>query len=208
MHSTMSEITGISPQKHDKLRCNIEVDGVFFCGMTLETVMKNRLKTGSAVTAEELSRMQLESEKATAFDKALSHISVTMKTEYEIRAFLKRKGYLQDVSDYVVEKMKSYGFIDDSLYAQRYCESVSKKKGGRLIALELKRKGIGEEAVQNAVSGISDETESAKRILEKYLRGKELDRAVLQKAYRYLLSKGYEYDTARAALESLKDDED
>ncbi len=83
MHSTMSEITGISPQKHDKLRCNIEVDGVFFCGMTLETVMKNRLKTGSIVTAEELSRMQLESEKATALDKALSHISATMKTEYE-----------------------------------------------------------------------------------------------------------------------------
>ena len=63
LHSTMSEITGISPQKHDKLRCNIEVDGVFFCGMTLETVMKNRLKTGSVVTAEELSRMQLESER-------------------------------------------------------------------------------------------------------------------------------------------------
>lgn len=204
----MSEITGISPQKHDKLRCNIEVDGVFFCGMTLETVMKNRLKTGSVVTAEELSRMQLESEKATALDKALSHISATMKTEYEIRAFLKRKGYLQDVSDYVVEKMKGYGFLDDELYAQRYCESVSKKKGGRLIALELRRKGVGEEAVQNAVSAIADEEESAKRVLEKYLRGKVPDRNVLQKAYRYLLSKGYDYDTAHTAMERLKNDED
>lgn len=42
------EITGISPQKKDKLRCNIEVDGKFYCGMKLETVIVNRLKAGAS----------------------------------------------------------------------------------------------------------------------------------------------------------------
>ena len=36
------EITAITPQKHDAARCNIEVDGRFFCGMQLLTVMEHR----------------------------------------------------------------------------------------------------------------------------------------------------------------------
>ena len=46
----MAEITGITPQIKDKERCNIEVDGRFFCGMKLETVVKHRLKVGVAVS--------------------------------------------------------------------------------------------------------------------------------------------------------------
>ncbi len=87
----MAEITSITPQKKDKTRCNIEVDGRFYCGMKLETVMANRLKVGAAVTPESLAAIQLESEKQTALDKALTHITASMKTERDIRDFLKRK---------------------------------------------------------------------------------------------------------------------
>ena len=201
----MSEITAINPQKHDKMRCNIEVDGRFYCGMTLETVMKNRLKVGTIVTEEELSALQLESEKTVAFDKSLTHITASMKTEQEVRTFLKKKGYLSQVCDYVVDKMKEYGFLNDELYARQYTESVSKRKGARLIAMELKQKGVDESAIREAVSQISDEEESAVRILEKYLRGKPFDAPTIQKAYRHLLSKGFDYDTAKSALERLKD---
>ena len=57
----MAEITGISPQKKDKTRCNIEVDGRFYCGMKLETAIKNRLKVGSVVSLEYLAELPLES---------------------------------------------------------------------------------------------------------------------------------------------------
>lgn len=204
----MPEITAITPQKKDKTRCNIEVDGRFYCGMKLVTVMENRLKVGCTVSLEELSRIQLESEKQTALDKALTHITASMKTEKEIRTYLQKKGYLQDVCDYVVEKMKGYGFLNDAAYAQAYAESVGKRKGSRLIAMELKRKGIADESIEAAVENLDGE-EPAKRALEKYLRGKDVsDRNVIRKAYAHLISKGFDYDTARAALEGLRDDED
>ena len=198
----MAEITAITPQVKDKLRCNIEVDGRFYCGMKLETVMQNRLKVGSVVTPEELSRLQLESEKSTALDKALTHITATMKTEREIRDYLKKKGYLQDVCDYVVGKMTEYGFLDDGAYAKAYAGSAGKKKGGRLIAAELKKKGVADEHIREALSELTGEEESARKLLEKYLRGKTVDRKTLSKAYAYLLGKGFDYDTARAALEA------
>lgn len=198
----MSEITAITPQVKDKTRCNIYVDGRFYCGLTLETVVKNRLKVGKTVTGEELEAMQLESEKNTAFDKALHFLSATRKTEKEIRAHLAKKGYLPAVIDHAVEKLREYGFIDDTEYAEAYTESAAKRKGGRLIRMELKGKGLSDEAIDSAMSGLDGEQEldTAKRILEKYMRGKTADRATLQKAYRHLMSKGFDYDTAKAAI--------
>ena len=196
------EITAITPQKHDAKRCNIEVDGRFFCGMQLLTVMEHRLKVGSIVTEEELSALQLAGEKQTALDKALTHISASMKTEKDMRDFLRRKGYLQEVSDYVVEKMKGYGYLDDEAFARAYAESAGKRKGSRLIRMELKRKGVPESAL--AALPERDERGAAAEVLQKYLRGKEQDVKMLRKAYAHLLSKGFDHDTARAALEELR----
>ena len=52
----MSEITAITPQAKDKTRCNVFVDGRFYCGLTLETAMKLRLKAGQTVSEELLSK--------------------------------------------------------------------------------------------------------------------------------------------------------
>lgn len=202
------EITAITPQVKDKTRCNIEADGRFYCGMKLETVVSNRLKVGMHVSGEELSRMQLESEKLTALDKALFHITATMKTEQEVRDYLKKKGYLSDVCDYVIERMKAQGFLDDAAYAAAYAEHAGARKGKRLIAAELKRKGIADGDIESALETLTGEEESAKAVLEKYLRGKPLDRKTLQKAFSYLIGKGFSYETARAVLGSLAEEEE
>ena len=198
----MSEITAITPQVKDKTRCNGYVDGRFCCGLTLETVIKNRLKVGVVITEERLAEIQLESEKNTAFDKALTHISVTRKTEKQVRTFLQGKGYLPAVVDYAIEKLRSYNFLNDGEYAEAYVESVAKRKGGRLIRMELRGKGVSEEEIDVALDTLDNETEiaAATAILQKYMRGKVCDRATLQKAYRYLMGKGYDYETAKAAL--------
>ncbi len=198
----MKEITAITPQVKDKTRCNIYVDGRFCCGLTLETVVKNRLKVGASTSEEELSALQFESEKNTAFDKALTHLSATRKTERQIRDFLTKKGYLPAVCDFVVEKLRGYDFINDSEYAEAYLESASKKKGSRLIRLELQRKGVDEQAIEGALSQMDSagELATAKALLSKYLKGKVLDEPTRAKAYRHLLSKGFDYDTAKEAI--------
>ncbi len=199
----MPNITAITPQIKDKTRCNIEVDGRFFCGMKLETVLQNHLKAGLAVTYEELAAIQLESEKMTALDKALSYISVSMKTEKQIRDYLARKGYVEDVIAFVLGKMREYGYIDDAAFSASYAESAGKRKGRRLIAAELRGKGVSDETIRTALDGLEGEKESAVRLLEKYLRGKTSDKTTLQKGYRYLIGKGFDYETARDAFKTL-----
>lgn len=198
----MAEITAITPQLKDKRRCNIFIDGKFHCGMLLETTIKNRLKVGRVVTEAELSAMQLESERQVALDKALTHISTSKKTEMQIRKFLKDKGYLLAVRDFVVAKMKEYGFIDDYDYAKDYTGFAQKRKGKRLIRLELKSKGITEEEIEKALLEVDSETElvSATTILEKYMKNKQPNKETLCKAFKYLLGKGFDYETAKSAL--------
>lgn len=206
----MNEITAITPQVKDKTRCNIYIDGRFYCGLTIETVIKNRLKIGQTVSLEELENAQLESEKNTALDKALNHISATRKTEKQVRDFLVKKGYLPTVIDFVIEKMRGYGFLDDNEYAEAYVGFASRKKGSRLIRMELKSKGVSEEYIEGALDSVDEKTqvETAKEILRKYMRGKESTRENLQKAYRYLMGKGFDYEVAKTALAEFGDIEE
>ena len=206
----MNEITAITPQIKAKTRCNIYVDGRFCCGLTLEATIKNRLKVGQIVPPERLSEIQLESEKNTAFDKALTHLSATRKTEKQIREYLSGKGYLPAVVEYAVEKLRSYNFLNDGEYAEAYVEFAAKRKGSRLIKMELRGKGISEKEIEGALDTLSEETElqSAKAILEKYMRGKTADKPTLQKAYRYLMGKGFDYEVAKEALSAFGDCEE
>ncbi len=201
----MNEITAITPQIKDKTRCNIYVDGRFCLGLSLETTIKNRLKVGQTVSPERLSEIQLESEKNAAFDKALTHISATRKTEKQIREFLAKKGYLPAVCDYVVEKMLGYGFLNDGEYAEAYVGFAAVRKGSKLIRMELRQKGISETEIENALGTLDTESEvsSAAAILQKYMRGKTADRETLTKAFRYLMGKGFDYEIARAALSAF-----
>ena len=206
----MNEITAITPQVKDKRRCNIFVDGRFCCGLTLEATVKNRLKVGQTITPERLAEIQLDSEKNTAFDKALTHISATQKTEKQVREFLQGKGYLPAVVDCAVEKLRSYNFLNDGQYAESYVESISKRKGSKLIRMDLRSKGVSETEIDAALDAlpVEQEIETAKGILGKYMRGKVCDKTTLQKACRYLLGKGYDYEVVKSALTEFGDCED
>ena len=206
----MNEITSITPQIKDKTRCNIYIDGRFCCGLTLEATVKNRLKVGQTIDPVRLAEIQLESEKNTALDKALTHVSATRKTEKQVRDFLAGKGYLPAVVDYVIEKMRGYNFLNDSEYAEAYVEFAGVKKGGRLIKMELRAKGVAEEEIDAALQNLDGETQeqAASAILQKYMRHKTADKETLAKAFRYLMGKGFNYETARAALSAFGDCEE
>ena len=206
----MGEITALSVQSKDKTRCSVYIDGRFACGLSIEVAVKNRLKVGMQVDDSFLSAIQLEGEKDVALSKALTFVTLTQKTKKQVRDHLTKKGYLPVVVDYVLEKMSDYRFLDDEAYATAYCESAAKKKGKKLIKMELRAKGVEEADMAEALDGVSDESQlaAAQTILQKYMRGKNTDKETLQKAFRHLLSKGFDYETAKSALAAIFDVEE
>ncbi len=199
----MSEITSITPQVKDKTRCNVYLDGRFYCGLKFEAVVKNRLKVGMNVSEKFMNEIQLDSEKSSALEKTFVYINTSSKTEKQIRDYLYKKGYLPAVVEYVLEKMRDYRYVDDLDYAQTYVGNVGARKGIRLIKMELFKKGISKENIENALETLEDDDQenAAVGILNKYMRSKEPTRENLGKAFRYLMGKGFDYDTAKKALE-------
>lgn len=206
----MKTITDIKPQVKNPTRCNIYLDNSFYCGLELETVMRHRLKIGASVSPEDLDEIQAESETMRALDKALNFISRSQKTKKQVADYLESKGYLEKTIEAVLDKMSAYKFINDQNYAKDYAKSASKNKGKRLISLELKRKGVSDEDMGEALNDIDGETETeaATKIAVKYLKSKEKTRENAVKCYKYLLSKGFYYDTAKAAADKIIKDED
>ena len=200
----MPEITSIEPQKKDKNRCSIFIDGRFYCGLTLQAAVKYRLKAGMHIEKERLDEIQLETEKQTALDKALTHISASMKTERQIRDFLAKKGYTAPVCDYVLERMHYYGFIDDYAYCKAYIAGVS-GRGKRMLEADLIKRGADRGAVDKALSEVEESCDEARTLAEKYLRGKQRTRENLYKAVKHLVARGFSYDTARAAVDVEED---
>ncbi len=204
----MSEITSIEPQKKDKERCSIFVDGRFYCGIKLEVAIKYHLKTGMQIEKSKLDEIQLETEKSQAIDKAMTHLSATMKTKKQMRDFLAKKGYTEAVINYVFERLEYYKLIDDEAYCRAYVNSVS-GKGKRALEADLYKRGAEKSAIERALLEIEEDADEASKVLEKYMRGKDGTKDNLYKGLKYLLSKGFGYDTAKQALEKFGEiDED
>ena len=193
-------------QKHSAKHCNLYLDGVFYCGLRLETVVENRLKVGMEVEEADIDKMQTDSEYTHALDRAMTYLSGSVKTKKQVRDYLIKKGYTQSLADLILEKLEDYRFVNDEAYAERYAEVTKGSKGKYLIARELKAKGVDDKTTQKVLSEFADDTEGALRVALKAIKGKEINRENLSKVYRKLLSKGFSYETCDGVIEKIKNE--
>ncbi len=204
----MKVITDIKPQQKTPTRCNIYLNNNFYCGLELETVMKFRLKVGQEIDTDKLDEIQCDSERLKATEKALNFLSNRAKTKKQVKEYLQKKGYTEKTVLAVMEKLIEYKYVSDENYAEDYVRVYSSKKGKRLIAMELKQRGVLEDDMRLALDSIENEEESALKIAEKYIKNKEKSKENLLKCYKYLISKGFDYDLAKQTVERIKTDED
>ena len=116
----MGKITSLSVQKNNKNRVNVFIDDEFSAGLSLESVYKYSLKVGLELDKEKLNQIVSENEKADAITKATAYISKAIKTKRQVKDYLIKKGYSEELAYQVVDKLKEYGYIDDKEYSKRY----------------------------------------------------------------------------------------
>lgn len=204
----MPKITAITAQTKNKNRCNLFVDGEFFAGVSVETLVKSRIKVNDEVDRLKLAEILFESEKQEALTKSVEYISKALKTKRQVKDYLTRKGYSEDIVWYCIDKLKEYGYIDDKEYSKRYISSVSNNNGKRLVEYKLMSKGVKKEDIEQAFDESEiDAKENAKAVAEKYLKNKERTKEVKAKAYRYLIGKGFSYEEVSYALAGFGDED-
>jgi regulatory protein len=94
---------------------------------------------------------------------ALIALGPRAKSRGELFAHLKKRGVTEDVANAVLYRLQEQGFIDDEAFARAWSESRqrSKKLSKRVIAGELREKGISGEIIEEVCSEIDQDTEYA-----------------------------------------------
>lgn len=201
----MPKITNISQQKNSKERCNLYVDDQFFAGVPLEIVLLHRLKVGDEVNTDKLKNIIFEADKSKALDKALTYISKSFKTKREIKEYLLKKGFSEEIAWYCIDKLKEYNYVNDVEYSKKYIESTNKTQGKNLSKYKLMSKGVRKEDIESALEDSEiDYVKNATALAEKYLKNKDKTKENILKCYKYLIGRGFSYEEADSAISNIK----
>jgi len=144
------------------------------------------------------------------YNKALKFLSYRPRSEKEIRDKLKRKKVSEEIINKIISRLKENNFINDEEFVKWWIEqrTTFKPRSVRLIKIELKQKGIGQELIEETIGHLPstiDDLESAKKLIEKRLpRYKNLSRdEKFQKIARFLSSKGFSYDIIKEIFKEI-----
>jgi regulatory protein len=145
----------------------------------------------------------------TPMDAALRYLGARARTAREIERHLDACEYGEvEVYD-TVERLKDLGLVNDLAFAQEFVRTrlATKPISRAHLREQLLAHEVEQDAIDQALEQVDDESQqrSAAAVAEKYARQyarlpeKERDEMVLRR----LLSRGYSYDDARAAMRAL-----
>ena len=202
----MAKITKVEPQKKNPERCNLYLDGEFVCAMSMLVVVQNQLLPGKEITQEKLLDLVFESEKEEAFNYAVDYICKYVPAQKQMVSKLYQKDYSKKVVDYVIEKCKSYGYIDDEKYAQSYVFQNRKLKGKLKLKQELMQKGIDKEIIDEVLEDY-DEEDGCLILARKKALNKDLDDPkVYAQLVRFLQYRGYDWEQIKASIDKIREE--
>jgi len=129
-------------------------------------------------------------------------------SRFELLTKLRRKGMSDAVSKQVLDRLTRVGLVDDAAFARAWVESRQRRRpqGRRGLAAELAKRGVSREVVEAVLSEQKEtegDLETALRALEpKKTQLRNLSREAAQRrASQFLLRRGFDYGTAREAVE-------
>lgn len=217
----MPKITLVEPQKKNPRRYNIFLDGEFAFGADEDLVVDKRLVVGKELTSSDVEQLIKEIEVGKLMEKMYRLFGIRMRSAREVRNYFRIKNQelrikgKEQISDLVIEflinKLKQKGLINDEQFARAWVESRSRKKGPLVLKQELFQKGISKEIVSSVMGQVSsaEEQKTAEKLLEKKMRvWKNLPPMDFKKkAYDFLMRRGFEYEVIKGVVEKYSSKE-
>jgi len=154
---------------------------------------------------------------------AVAYLGTRPRTRWETEGRLRRAGTSQRVIDQVVARLGELGYVDDAAFARWWAEQRDRHapRGMRMIEAELRQHGVPRDVIEayrtehrapdrrpEDAAVPSTEAERAADTLARHLRGRPLptDPKALQRVGMFLVRRGYDPDTVRAAIRDAGDE--
>ncbi|HET9910497.1 MAG TPA: RecX family transcriptional regulator [Anaerolineales bacterium] len=171
----MKKITAIEVQKRTPNRVNVHLDGEFAFG--LARIVAAWLRVGQELSEEKIEQLQAEDARERAYQQAMLFLSYRARSESEIRQNLRKHEIPEPVIEQTLERLKQDGLANDHQFAHAWVENRSafRPRSSRLMAMELRQKGLDDEAISSATNGVDDEALAYEAAQKKAARWKGLE---------------------------------
>ncbi|KQH78649.1 recombinase RecX [Mycobacterium gordonae] len=130
-------------------------------------------------------------------------LTARSRTRAELAGQLAKRGYPDDVSNRVLDRLAGVGLVDDTDFAEQWVQSRRAKAGKskRALAAELHTKGVDNEVIDTVLAGIDAgaERERAEQLIRAKLRREVLsedDARVTRRLVGMLARRGYSQTVA------------
>ena len=190
----MKKITAIEVQKRTPNRVNLHLDGEFAFG--LARIVAAWLRVGQELSDEKIEQLQAEDARERAYQQAMLFLSYRARSESEIRQNLRKHEIPEPVIEQTLERLRQDGLANDNQFARAWVENRSafRPRSRRLMAMELRQKGLNEEAVSSAVAEVNDEALAYDAAQKRATRYKGLEwNAFRKKLSDFLARRGFSY---------------
>jgi len=209
----VSKISSIKPQKRPN-RFNIFLDDKFAFGVNADLIVEENLKVGKDLDEKTINRIIKKEDFTKLFDSSLKYLGIRTRSEKELWQYLAKKiSRIQNIKFHeasqsliiprIVKKLKSIGYLDDLEFAKWLIASRNRQaKGSRIIKIELIKKGIAPQIIEKLISELPQQKDQAKKALEKKIKlWQKLPRQKFkEKVYRYLASRGFDWEDIKEAF--------
>ena len=203
------KITSIEVQKNNQERVSIFIDNSFAFGLDMSIYLKYNLKKDSEIKEDFIETILKEEEKNKALNYAINLLSRKDRTKKEIEDKLIEKGYDRNVIDNILDKLKSYNYINDEIYCEKYINDKIKfsKYGKNKIKSKLYAKGVDKDIISQKMIEIDNNLEynRAFELAQKKLPSlQKYDKIKIKSKLSYhLISKGFDYDVVNKVIREI-----
>ncbi|MBN1371831.1 MAG: RecX family transcriptional regulator [Anaerolineaceae bacterium] len=198
-------ITALKAQKRNPERINVYLDGEFAFG--LARIVAAWLHIGQVLSEERIERLRQEDALEAAYQRALLALSYRPRSEQEVQRKLTEAGYDEAVRQAVIERLRNGGLVGDEQFAQAWVENrqAFRPRSKRMLAAELRQKGVGNEEIEQALLGAVDDETMAYEAGARYARKlTAVDWETFRKRLSgYLGRKGFGYETVSVAVRRI-----
>ena len=205
MNTKANKITGLKVQKRNPKRVNVYLDGEFALG--LSRFVAAWLQVGQELTEEKISELLIEDAQETGYQRAVKYISYRLRTTTEIKQHLSKKGIDEDILNTVIHRLEENGLVNDSNFAQMWIENRNefRPRSHRLLATELRIKGIDSEIIQETLEATTPDEDLAYYAAQKRVRRyKHLDwNEFYKKLGSFLARRGFSYTIIKPVINQV-----
>jgi regulatory protein len=190
----MAKITAIESQKHDPDRVNIYLDGEYAFG--LERLLAAWLSVGQELSEERIASLKAEDGRERSYQQAMLFLSYRARSEAEIRRNLRKHDIPEDVIDHTLGRLRESRLADDNQFARAWVENrnVFRPRGKRVLAMELRQKGLSDEDARSALAGLDEGSLAYEAGLKKARRFEALEWSEFRrKLSDFLARRGFPY---------------